>query len=187
MKEPDQKRLILYQWIRLVKEICPNRITQNPFETEIQKLDFLSIEEQLLIKDVLHSLTLINSNSRINEEGNLISTQSDFLNALHLVIPNDLRLDEKVADFHHQLLQEFKNQSFTYLEAMVKLRITKSTLKRRLKPLLIRKLVVKLEETKTKKAEFVVRELSKTPIESSELTFDTMLGEWKDFVGFVEF
>ena len=187
MQNTNQKRLFLYQWIRLVKEICPNRITQNPFEVELEKLDFLTIEEHFLIKDTLHSLTLINSNSRTNEEGVLISTQSDFLNALHLVIPNDLRMDIKVGKFHHQLLKEFKNHPFTYLEAMVKLRITKSTLKRRLKPLLIRKLIIKLEETETKKAEFVARELPKNPIESTESTFETMLGEWKDFVGFVEF
>ena len=187
MQNQDKKRLFLYQLIRLVKEICPNKITQNPFESELRKLDFLTIEEQLLIKDTLHSLTLINSNSRINEEGILISTQSDFLNALHLVIPNDLRLDIKVGEFHHQLLKEFKNQPFTYLEAMVKLRITKSTLKRRLKPLLIRNMVIKLEETETKKAEFIAQELPKTTIEPKESTFETMLGEWKDFVGFVEF
>lgn len=171
----------------MVKEICPSKTTQNPFETELKKLDFLTIEEHLLIKDTLHSLALINSNSRTNEEGVLISTRSDFLNALHLVIPNDLRLNEKVPDFHSQLLQEFKSQPFTYLEAMVKLRITKSTLKRRLKPLLIRKLVIKLEETDTKKAEFVTNELPKNSSEFKESTFETMLGEWKDFVGFIEF
>ena len=187
MENINRKRLFLYQWIRLVKEICANKTTQNPFESELEKLDFLTIEEHLLIKDTLHSLTVINSNIRTNEEGVLISTQSDFLNALHLVIPNDLRLDEKAIDVHSQLLKEFKNQSFTYLEAMVKLRITKSTLKRRLKPLLIRKLVIKLEETETKKAEFVAQELPKTTIESNESTFETMLGEWKDFVGFIEF
>jgi len=187
MQNTSQKRLFLYQWNRLVEEICPNKATQNPFYSELEKLDFLTIEEQLLIKDTLHSLTLINSNSRTNEEGILISTQSDFLNALHLVIPNDLRLDEKAIDVHLQLLKEFKNQPFTYLEAMVKLRITKSTLKRRLKPLLIRKLIVKLKETETKKAEFVARELPKNSIESQESIFETMLGEWKDFVGFVEF
>lgn len=187
MKESDQKRLILYQWIRLVKEICPNKATQNPFDSELEKLDFLTIEEQLLVKNTLHSLTLINSNSRTNEEGMLISTQSDFMNALHLVIPKDLKLDIRVGEFHHQLLQEFKQRPFTYLEAMVKLRITKSTLKRRLKPLLIRKLVIKLEETETKKAEFVVKELIQNQSESNESIFDTMQDEWKDFVGFVEF
>ncbi|MEM6643569.1 MAG: hypothetical protein AAF616_11370 [Bacteroidota bacterium] len=187
MQNTNQKRLFLYQWIRLVKEICPNRTTQNPFESELEKLDFLTIEEHFFIKDTLHSLTLINSNSRTNEEGVLISTQSDFLNALHLVIPNDLRLDEKAIDVHLQLLKEFKNQPFTYLEAMVKLRITKSTLKRRLKPLLIRKLVIKPEETETKKAEFVARELPNNPTEPTESSFEIMLGEWKDFLGFVEF
>ena len=70
---------------------------------------------------------------------------------------------------------------------MVKLRITKSTFKRRLKPLLIRKLVIKLEETETKKAEFVAKELPSRSAEAIESAFDTMLGEWKDFVGFVEF
>jgi len=171
MQHQDQKRLFLYQLIRLVKEICPNKTTQNPFESELEKLDFLTIEEHLLIKDTLHSLTLINSNSRTNEEGVLISTQSDFLNALHLVIPNDLRMDIKVGEFHYQLLKEFKNQPFTYLEAMVKLRITKSTLKRRLKPLLIRKLVIKLKKTKTKKAEFVAGELPKNSIEPQKSIF----------------
>jgi len=187
MKEAVLKRNYLYQWIRLVKEICPNRITQNPFKEELQKLNFLTIEEQLLIKDTLHSLTLINLNSRTNEEGVLISTQSDFLNALHLVIPNDLRLDIRVGKFHHKLLQEFKQRPFTYLEAMVKLRITKSTLKRRLKPLLIRKLVIKRAETETKKAEFVAQELAQIQTETNESIFDTMQDEWKDFVGFVEF
>ena len=59
-------------------------------------------------------------------------------------------------------MKEFKNLPFTYLEAMVKLRITKSTLKRRLKPLLIRKLVVKLEETETKKLKHLYPKLTRT-------------------------
>ena len=84
-------------------------------------------------------------------------------------------------------MKEFKNQSFTYLEAMVKLRITKSTLKRRLKPLLIRKLVIKLEETETNKAEFVAKKLPKYSSEPTQTIFETMQGEWKDYVGFVGF
>jgi len=94
-----------------------------------------------------------------------------------------------MVDIYSQLLKEFKNQPFNYLEAMVKLRVTKSTLKRRLKPLLllIRKLVIKLKKTKTKKAEFVAGELPKNSIEPQNQSFETMPGEWKDFVGFVEF
>jgi len=53
--------------------------------------------------------------------------------------------------------------------------------------MLIRKLVIKLEETEIKKAEFVARQLPKNLVEPTESSFGTMLEEWKDFVEFVEF
>ncbi len=182
MKNPQENRLILYQLIRLIQEISPKKKVQNPYENQIQNLSFLNPEDQLLFHDLLQAITQLNAHSRTNEAGQLIATESDILNALQLLQPIDI----KSVQTHERLLHHFKDQPFTCLDAQVRLQMTEGTLKRRFRTLLARKMLTKLPEKSMSKHLFRVNPFQQLPPITEESTFETMQGEWKDFVGFVE-
>ena len=182
MKSPDNNRLILYQLIRLIQEISPKKKVQNPYTDQIENLNFLNPEDHLLFHDLLQAITQLNAHSRTNEAGQLIATESDMLNALQLLQPIDI----KSVQTHEQLLHHFKDKPFTCLDAQVRLRMTETTLKRRFKTLLARKMLTKLPEKSMFKHLFLVNPFHQLPPITEESTFETMQGEWKDFVGFVE-
>ncbi|MCP4456945.1 MAG: hypothetical protein GY816_02795, partial [Cytophagales bacterium] len=147
-----------------------------------ESLNFLNPGDQLLFHDLLQAITQLNAHSRTNETGQLIATESDMLNALQLLQPIDI----KSVQTHERLLHYFKNQPFTCLDAQVRLRISETTLKRRFKTLLARKMLTKLQEKSMFKHLFRVNPFHQLPPIIEESTFETMQGEWKDFVGFVE-
>ncbi|MCP4459309.1 MAG: hypothetical protein GY816_15010 [Cytophagales bacterium] len=183
MKSPDNNRLILYQLIRLIKEISPKKQVQNPYADQIENLSFLNLGDQLLFHDLLQAITQLNAHSRTNEAGQLIATESDMLNALQLLQPIDI----KSVQTHERLLHYFKDQPFTYLDAQVRLRMSEGTLRRRFRTLLARKMLTKLPEKSMFRQLFKVNPFHQLPSVIDESTFETMQGEWKDFVGFVEF
>lgn len=179
---------LLHHWVRIIQELYPNTRTENPFQKELNSFsEILTLEEKLLFHDVLHCITLINAHSRQSSTKQLISTQTDFMNALQMVLPEGSKLTLKAIEIHKQLTTLFKDQPFSYLDACTRLRISKSTLKRIMKPLLIRGLIIKQNETKEKKTLFQAIKIDVTHEEPQLNPFETMQGDWKDFVGFIEF
>ena len=67
----NRSKILLYHWVGIIKELYPNKKTQNPYSTDLSHLE---VTDQLLLKDVLHCITLINGSSRVNERQELIST-----------------------------------------------------------------------------------------------------------------
>lgn len=183
-----RKELLLHHWVRTIKELYPTTRTENPYQSELESVsDYLTLDEKLLFHDVLHSITLINAHSRQNEQKQLISTHADFMNALQMVTPKDSQLTIKALEAHEKLQQVFKTEPFTYLEACQKLRISKTTFRRLLKPLMLRGLISRQGQTAHQKALFQIRAIEVTQEAAALNSFETMQGEWKDFEGFVEF
>lgn len=174
MQHPD--RLILYQLIQLIGEICPKRKVENPFRQELELLDFLEVQDTLLLRDLLEAFVRLNAHSRTNDEGQLIATHSDLLNALQLVNP----IDFKSVQVHEELLRHFGENPFSYLDAQVKLRLSKTTLKRRFKSLLIRKMLEQLPNPSMGKAQFRAIPLEQFTPTRDESIFEQMHEQWKD-------
>ena len=140
---PRQKKtaaecaLLLHEWVRIVKELNPNKRTENPFCEELEQMTGqLQISEGLLLKDLLHSITLMNRESRINGKGELISTHADLLNALRLILPSTKRIGTREAEALETLKAWFGEENFTYYEASLRLRCSHTTVKRYLQRLL---------------------------------------------------
>lgn len=183
MKNPPPNRQILYRLIRLIQEISPKKNYQNPHQSQLEQLDFLDMEEQLLIADLQRAITQLNAHSRTNEAGQLIATESDLLNALQLIHP----ISKKCIETHEKLLDHFGEEPFTYLQVRVNLRISETTIRRRFPTLLAHKLIRRLSEKADHKAQFQAIAPQRIADDSPESPFETMLGDWKNFNGWVEF
>ncbi|MFY0602268.1 MAG: hypothetical protein JXR03_21525 [Cyclobacteriaceae bacterium] len=181
-----EKQLLLYRLTRIIKALYPHKQTQNPYKPEhLELTKYLDLETQLLFVDVLHSLTLLNNHSRMNTEGQLISTQIDYLNALQLVLPKELQLTAKTLEIHTELSNIFKQNPFTYVSACSILKLSHSTMKRLTRPLLIHGLLRKHLEKGGKKTLLQVVETNQEPDTSHDL-FAEGQGDWAGFQGFVE-
>lgn len=180
----ENRLLLLHEWVQIVTALNPHQRTQNPYqETLTQLTAHLTIKEQLLHQSLVHSITLMNKHGRTNEKGELISTESDNLNALELLLPAEQQLTTKTLGIHSQLRKTFKDTPFTYVEACSRLKLSHSTVKRLLRPLLLYGLIEKGRSSDSTKT--ILRAIDKTTSQSQEL-FEEMQGEWVDFRGFVE-
>lgn len=184
----NQSKILLYHWVRIIKELFPHKKTENPYTKETQTLSqHLSLDDKLLFHDLLHSITLINAQSRQNEANQLISSQSDFINALQLVLPKTQQPSLKALNTHEKLRAIYQDKPFTYLDACTKLKVSKSTIKRAFKALMAQGLITRLNQTKAKKAQFQAIPIKQDIQEPTLNIFEQMQGDWKDFIGFVEF
>ena len=109
------------------------------------------------------------------------------MNALQLVVPKELQLDTKTAEAHEQLLNKFQSNPFTNFDGCRLLRISKTSFIRRLKPLLLHGLVIRVGSIENRKTLYQAKDFSEIEKTTSETLFEEVQGEWKDFVGFVEF
>jgi hypothetical protein len=184
----EQKQLLLHHLIQIVQELHPNTRTQNPYQTATIA-DYLDLQGQLLFRKVLHCITVINGHSRTNDTREIISTRSDYINALQLVLPAEMKLDVKSLNAHAKLRTHFVDNPFTQLEACCLLRISKTGFRRRLQPLLLQSLIIKQKEKREQKALFraIEPDLIDEKQNPTQSLFEMMQGEWKDYIGFVEF
>jgi len=176
----ETRKLLLYRLIRLVKALYPTTRTNNPYQSQLST--YLELEDQLLCKDLIHVLTILNGHSRLTDK-ELTSTQTDYLNALQMILPRELQLTPKVLAIHEQLLGIYEESPFTYIESCSRLKTSKTVLKRILRPLLLHGLAEKCKPDKGTK--ILIRVLkSSTKHETS--MFDQAHEAWKDYKGFVE-
>ena len=67
-KTHTNKKILLYELVHIVEELFPHKKSENPyFETTQKQTQDLNLEEQLLFHKLLHSLTILNKQSRINQ------------------------------------------------------------------------------------------------------------------------
>lgn len=183
----EEKRLLLYRLTRIIKALYPTKRTQTPFDQQKQEIiRHLDPEDMILLTDLLHCLTILNGNSRINEAGELISTQIDWLNAVKLILPQELQLTSKIINAWEKLREVIGERPFDNVEACSRLKLSQQTFKRYKKPLLIHGLMIQHKTRGNARAQFQIVKVTPVPNTSQQL-FEDMQGEWKDFVGFVEF
>jgi hypothetical protein len=181
-----ERQLRLYRLTRLIREIYPNTPINNPYRNNQNIItEMLNEDEKLLFNDVLESITLLNGEGRKASGRTLQSTEQDYLNALKLVMPKENMLSETYLDHHRHLREQFKDEGFTYLEARHYLKKSMSGVKRIFNVLELYGLL-KRHHPKHGRATFWVMEKEVEDKGHMEL-FEDMQGEWKDFIGFVEF
>ena len=187
-EKTEYRNLLLNELIRITQALCPNKSVENPFKPETQAISRrLEIQESLLLEDLLQSITLLNQSNRKNGSGKLISTETDFVNALELIMPQGEQLRTKQIEIIETLGDKFGSQGFTYQEAGLILRKSISTLKRYFAPLIAHKLLEPTQEYKDKKRLFRLLEPEeRTEKQQEESMHEIAMGDWKDFVGFVE-
>lgn len=183
------KRLLLHRLNTIIKAIFPNHHTKNPYQIEqIETIKSLDLEDKILFNELVHSITLLNGFSRINNQNQIISTKTDLVNALQLTLPKELQLTQKNLNIHSKLSEIFESSTFDYVSAGSRLKTSKTTLKRQFRPLIIHGLIKQLPSENSKRALFqTIKITEKTELNTSQEIFETMQDDWKDFVGFVEF
>ncbi|MFY0602077.1 MAG: hypothetical protein JXR03_20550 [Cyclobacteriaceae bacterium] len=184
-QEIERKLLLLHEWTQIIQSLYPHKSTQNPYQNHLTQLtEHLTIKEQLLHQSLVHSITLMNKHSRMNERGELISTESDNLNALYLLLPPEAQLTPKNLTIYSTLKATYQDQPFTYVEASSRLKLSHSTVKRLLRPLLLYGMIEKARSQDSTKTQLRVID---TTQDQSEEFFAEAQGEWKEFRGFVAF
>ncbi len=192
---PRQKKtaaecaLLLHEWVRIVKELNPNKRTENPFCEELEQMTRqLQISEGFLLKDLLHSITLMNRESRTNGKGELISTHADLLNALRLILPSTKRIGTREAEALEILKAWFGEENFTYYEASLRLRCSHTTAKRYIQRLLAHGLIEKLPEPTGHRTQLrITAATTSIDIQKEDSSiYDQAMEEWTDFEGFTE-
>ena len=184
-KPPETlRKLLLYRLSRLVRALYPTAVTQNPYRDHSPTAYYsLDAEDQLLFEDLLHSITVLNGYGRLTGSHELVSTRSDFLSALQLVLPRELQLTPRMMDVHEQLQSVYGDQPFTYMEACSRLKLSRTSLKRLLKPLLFHRLMVKY---KPQSGQVRLRVVA-TDRDYLPTIFDQIHEPWRDYQSFTEF
>jgi hypothetical protein len=190
-KTEIEKKLLLYELVQIVEALFPNKKSENPyFETTQKNIQSLDLEEQLLFHKLLHSLTLLNKQSRVNPTRYIFETsREDVINILHIFKGELAENPRKVFAFYYELQQKFKTQPFTKLEAQVLLRTPKRTIERHLYQLMAYDLIEFTGKHFGSKNLYQIKENPKGDIENleQENIFEEAFKEWEDFQGFVEF
>lgn len=112
----ERKKNLLHQLESIVKTLYPNHRTTNPYEQYLETYySELNIEDVLLFKRLLRSITLLNHKERTQDNRRYISSYGDVLTAIELISRytiNDITLRSYV-----QLKEIFRDNSFTKLQA----------------------------------------------------------------------
>lgn len=124
----DTKNL-LYQLESLIKTLYPNLQTTNPYHQYLQDYyQDLNIEDVLLFKRLLKSITLMNHKERPQDGKRYISSYGDVLTTIELISRHTI--NDTLLRGYVQLKDIFGNRPFTKLQATRVLRKSKTTLRR---------------------------------------------------------
>jgi hypothetical protein len=116
----------------IIKLLYPYRQTVNKYEKLLRQLSF-NEQQQRLILDTTHSLTIINELYRDQDKyGRFYVTREDMFNAIYM-LQNELNLKKheyllsaSLRWFYNQVVQYFDGRVFTSREVSLKLRKSKS-------------------------------------------------------------
>jgi hypothetical protein len=191
-KTHTNKKILLYELVQIVAELFPHKQSENPYFDITQKqTKDLDLEEQLLFHKVLHSLTILNKQSRINQSKRTFETaREDVINVLHLFKTELSENPRNVLLFYDKLKEKFTNQTFTKLDVQVLLKVPKRSVERYLYHLITYDLVEITSQHFGSKNQYLIKEKAKNEIENvatiEDDIFEEANREWEDFKGFVE-
>ena len=124
----EKRLLLLHHWVGIIKALYPNKITQNPYVKELQELKVqLTLDETLLLKELIHGITLTNKNSRTNEKGEILTNKEDVVNALQLLLSKEKQLTNQHLESLEQLRKQNNRKAFTYQQIGVVLHLSHSS------------------------------------------------------------
>ena len=177
----DHRKVLLYRLVQLVRELFPQVHTHCPYALDVKGID---PEDHLLFKALVHTLTVLNRSSRQTPCQRIVSTRSEVLNALQLVVCPQHRLTAQVLESYDALVARFGTAAFTYVQAASALSVSRRTAIRRLRVLEVYTLVQQ-QDRKTGPTWWTLQPYPQTDPPGTSI-FEHMQGEWKDYVGFIE-
>ncbi len=139
----NRKKLLIYQLIQATRALYPSKLVRNPYLNELKNLSGFEIEDELLLTDLIESITLLNGKSRESARGELTSNREDVLNSLLLLQPEGKALKTYHADHLEKLRTHYKGKPFDLVEAGMLLGKSKRTMQRLIRVYLYHGLVEK--------------------------------------------
>lgn len=107
---------VLYQLESLIKTLYPTYRTINPYEKYLEEYyKDLNIEDLLLFKRLLKSITLLNHKERTQDHRRYVSSYGDVLTAIELM--SRYTINDKLLKSYTDLKYIFADRPFTKLQA----------------------------------------------------------------------
>ena len=180
-RDTAEKKLVLYQLESVVTRLYPNHKTTNPYDAYLQGYyEDLVIEDVLLFKRLLKSITLVSHKERPKENKRYISSYGDVLTTIELM--SNHTINDTLMNSYVQLKEIFTDTPFTKLQAGRVLRKSKGTIQRYLKLWMSLKLAEKSNIKQGSKHMYCLLGYQ-TPTE----IYDTMQEDFKDHQEFIGF
>jgi hypothetical protein len=146
----EKNKNLLYQLEGLIKTLYPNHKTTNPYEEYLQDYyNELNIEDVLLFKRLLKSITLLNHKERPQDNRRYISSYGDVLTTIELM--SRCTINDVLLRSYVQLKDIFLDRPFTQLQATRVLRKSPTTIKRYINLWMHLRLIKKSRFTQGKK------------------------------------
>ena len=128
----EKNKHLLYQLESLIKTLYPKHNTTNPYESYLEDYyNELNIEDLLLFKRLLKSITILNHKERPQDTQKYISSYGDVLTAIELM--SQYTINDKLLKSYTELKYIFQDRPFTQLQACRVLRVSQTTVRRLLK------------------------------------------------------
>jgi len=176
----QEKKALLYQLESIVKTFYPSYQTTNPYDEYLEfYYEELVIEDVLLFKRLLKSITLINHKERPQEGKRYISSYGDVLMTIELI--SHYTINTSLMSSYVQLRDVFTDRPFTKLQASRVLRKSLSSVQRRLNLWKHLKLVKK---SKIKQGSKHMYEL--IGYESASESYDQIFESYEDYTGYTD-
>ncbi|KZS39504.1 hypothetical protein AWE51_25780 [Aquimarina aggregata] len=181
----EEKKILLYELQLIIKKLYPHTKTINPYQATIdQYLNRYDVKEYLLYQELLHAITILNQRGRLKEHKKVISSQTDVINTLELlqIIP----VDQQSMESYNVLYKRYKTTLFTSLSAGRTLKKSRTTVYRHFKSLQALGLLEKTDQKQDSKPLYRLLENLYAEVKKENI-YQEAMGEWSDFIGFVEF
>lgn len=115
-KTHTETKKILYQLESIIKTLYPHHKTTNPYNAYLESYYAgLNIEDELLFKRLLKSITILNHKERPQDGKRYISSYGDVLTTIELV--SQYTINDKLLNSYVQLKEVFLEGHFTKLQA----------------------------------------------------------------------
>jgi hypothetical protein len=181
--ENHKDKNLLYKLEGLIKSLYPGYNTVNPYDEYLQEYyNDLVIEDVLLFKRLLKSITIINHKERPQEHRKYISSYGDVLTTIELL--SNYTINDHLMNYYAQLKDIFQDRPFTKLQASRVIRKSVRSVERSLELWRHLKLAEKTKIKQGSKAMYQLLGYESTH-EKPVNIYDEMMEEYNDYKGFI--